>query len=157
MPIAVVKPLDTRKARRHDLATSRGSRLVAPTSSCCAVPLRLRAHCLTTLTRSRSSIVAGIVHRASCIVHRAVRGLADHHRDITHHGHDPDVEDDDDDDAPAPAWFRHKFVRTLGPRADAARRLSWLVNGIIALGRTSQLSMSIPQSTASLFFMIHDT
>lgn len=90
-------------------------------------------------------------------MHRAVRGLADHHRDITLHGHDTDVEDEDDDDAPAPAWFRHKFLCSLGPRADAVRRLSWLVNGIIALGRTSQLSTSIPQSTASLFFMIHDT
>lgn len=104
--------------------TSQTSLLAAPTSSCCAVPLRLRARRYTTLTRFRSSIVAGIVHRASCIVQRAVRGLADHHHDITHHGHDPDVEDDDDDDAPAPAWFRHKFVRTLGPRADAVRRLS---------------------------------
>lgn len=148
VPIAVVKPLITRKARRHDLATSRGSYLVL---LCCAsTSSRSSLHDINTIP-----IVDCGGHRASCIEHRAVRGLADHHRDIARHGHDPDVEDDDD--APAPAWFRHKFVRTLGPRVDAARRLSWLVNGIIALGRTSQLSMSIPQSTASLFFMIHDT
>lgn len=87
------------------------------------------------------------MHRASCIVHRAVRGPVDHHRDITLHGHDPDVEDDDD--APAPAWFRHTFVRTLGPRVDAVRRLSWLVNGIIALGRTYRLSASAPHTELS--------
>lgn len=112
--IAVVMPLITKKARRHDFATSRGPRLRS-ISSCCAVPLRLRAHRYTTLTRSRSSIVAGIVHRASGIVHRAVRGLADHHRDITHHGHDPDVEDDDDDDAPAPAQFRDRVRKQPRP------------------------------------------